>query len=173
MAAKQGLLLARTLERVQTAASPEAAIAVAANVGSTSPRLGVLPVVLQCSRAEPKNWEPWANYRKRVEPLLDRIRERLENVMGVRAAPLVSGNALQAELSPEQIDALTSPGGPAFDTPELKVEVLELDPFVVLTRMDDVALDLDLAGFRARNNARTGQGVKVAVLDAGIDTHHP
>jgi serine protease AprX len=53
------------------------------------------------------------------------------------------------------------------------VQVLELDPMVDCTQMDNVGQDIALPIFHRRHPNLTGAGVTVAVLDSGIDTRHP
>ncbi|MFY9826619.1 MAG: S8 family serine peptidase [Thermoanaerobaculia bacterium] len=51
--------------------------------------------------------------------------------------------------------------------------MIELDPLIDMGALRDVAGDVDLGGFHLRHPTLDGSGVKVAVLDGGIDTRHP
>lgn len=56
---------------------------------------------------------------------------------------------------------------------QAQVTTMELDPLLPVTLLDDCANDLLLGKFRDKYPVLDGRGVKVAVLDSGIDTQHP
>jgi serine protease AprX len=85
--------------------------------------------------------------------------------LGMQFQPLVAANAFRVEGAPEQIRELIQA--------DQKLDLVELDPLVQVTSMDDVVGDIELGDFRLRHPTLDGTGVTVAVLDSGIDTHHP
>jgi subtilisin family serine protease len=57
--------------------------------------------------------------------------------------------------------------------PRITIAFAELDPTVPVAAPDDPLGDIDALGFRAGGGGPTGAGVRVAVLDTGIDLRHP
>lgn len=164
MSAKVGPLLAMAMDRMQAAGSEEGAFALAAAMGSEEAESGRLPIVVQCLNKKPTKGESWASYRERTESRLEPIRKRIEDVLGVPVTSLLAANAFQTAVSPEQVEFLQK---------QKDVRVLELDPLLQVVAMNDAVLDVELSGFRQRNTTLTGKGVKVAVLDSGVDRKHP
>lgn len=160
-----GPLMASFLVEKEAAASEEASLRVATRytveIGSGE---GRIPVVVQFEGANLGSDLGWREYRSRTEEQLDPICRRMNEVFGAEARPLLAANSVQASVTPDQVDPLSELEGIRF---------LELDPLVQATLMDDVAEDVGLVGFRSRHPNRTGSGVRVAVLDSGIDLHHP
>jgi subtilisin family serine protease len=108
----------------------------------------------------------WSAFRDRVGDYLEPIRKRLAANHGIETTPLFAANSLQAAASTAQLDGVA-------DDPNLLLDLVELDPLVQVTEMDDVAIDLELAPMRLAHPTFTGVGVVVAVLDSGIDAQHP
>lgn len=161
--AKLGPLLTHVLERIDRA-GPEMRTRELLSVAShvDGPDAGEkLPVVVQLANRKPRRGEVWAEYKERVGIDLQRLNEA---VSGGNGRPLYLANGLAASFTPEQTKAMAAI--------EL-IERIELDPLVVPTLMDDVGIDVNLSGFHNRRGGLTGRGVRVAVLDSGIDTQHP
>src|SRR5690606_25670300 len=78
--------------------------------------------------------------------------------------PLYLANALACSFAIERIPELA-----ARDD----VSLIELDPRVDPTLMDDAVEDVGLRTFRERHGELGGAGIRVAVLDSGIDLRHP
>lgn len=160
---KIGPLLRSAMVRMSRADSGEEAAIVASAVGGSGDSED-MPVVVKVSTLEPQPGEAWRRYRERVEEQLGPLREMMQKVMGIKAAPLITANALQAHASPEQIKHLST---------QAEVSKMELDPVELLTLLDDADDDLALPGFRARHPKLDGSGITVAGLDSGIDLEHP
>lgn len=161
---KMGPLLRSAMGRMSRASSSAEAAIVASALGGADDDSEDLPIVIKVPTLEPQPGEEWHGYRERVEAQLEPLREKLKSVMGIDAAPLIAANALQAQASPEQIEHLGT---------QSEVSKMELDPVEHVTLLDDADDDIALPGFRLRHPTLDGGGVKVAVLDSGIDTKHP
>ncbi|MHC4342343.1 MAG: S8 family serine peptidase, partial [Planctomycetota bacterium] len=148
-----GPLLRRALDRIEQAPDRKHARLIATQLGGEE-RMLKLPVVIQMPPVQARQGESWAAYRKRA-------RRGLAPLLAPGRTPLLAANALQATLSPEEIASLRG------------YRWMELDPVVQLASMDDAALDVGLFEFRRSHPGRDGTGVKVAVLDSGVDRHHP
>lgn len=160
---KIGPLLSSAMRRMSRASSSAEAAIVASALGGLDDS-EQLPIVIKVPTVEPQSGEEWLGYRERVEAQLEPFREKLKSVMGIEAALLIAANALQAQASPEQIEHLGT---------QSEVSKMELDPIEHVTLLDDANDDVALPGFRLRHPTLDGSGVKVAVLDSGIDTKHP
>lgn len=161
---KIGPLLRSAMGKMSLASSRAEAAAVASSLGGTDDNSEELPIVIKLPTLPPQPGEEWQGYRERVEAQLEPLREKLKSIMGVDAAPLIAANALQAQASPEQIEHLGT---------QAEVSKMELDPVEHVTLLDDADDDIALPGFRVRHQTLDGSGIKVAVLDSGIDTKHP
>jgi serine protease AprX len=162
MSAKIGPLLESAVSMLQSAFPGDAPL-LAAAMGSEEGH-GRLPIVVQVPNRRPEQRESWASYRDRSAARLEPLRRRVEDILGASATPLLAANALQTAATHDQIQILQDQPG---------IELLELDPLVQVVRMNDVAVDVELAGFHRLHPTLTGAGVKVAVLDSGIDLQHP
>jgi serine protease AprX len=162
MSVKIGPLLETAITKLE-AAAPGDEMVVAAAMGSEE-EVGQLPLVVQLPNEPPYENEPWESYRARCVARIEPVRRRLEDLLGTAATPLLAASSLQMAASPDQVRFLqTQPG----------LAALELDPLVQVVNMDDVVLDVELSGFHGHHPTLTGKGVKVAVLDSGIDFKHP
>lgn len=162
--ARLGPLLQNVLGRIDRAEPSRRGLemlAVAARVGDREGADGRLPLVLQLPDRRPHAGETWPEYRQRVGGELQLLNAA---VCADEATPLALAGALAVHLPPEQARAMA--GVDAFET-------VELDPVFVPTAMDDAVGDVGLPSFRGRHAGLTGDGVRVAVLDSGIDTAHP
>lgn len=135
-------------------------LASAAHIGFDEDQ-GTLPVVLKHDNIEPREGESWEEYRERVEPRLAEIRAMVGDE---DARILVSGNSVATSLSPAK--AVAQADNPLVTT-------VELDPLLTPTLMDDAIIDVNAAAFRADHGPFRGAGIRVAVLDSGIDASHP
>lgn len=160
---KIGPLLLSAMGRMSRASSTAEAAVVASALGGPNGSED-LPIVIKVPTLEPQPGEEWRGYRERVEAKLEPLREKLKGVMGISAAPLIAANALQAQASPEQIEHLGT---------QSEISTMELDPVEHVTLLDDADDDIAMPGFRMRHPTLDGSGVKVAVLDSGIDIKHP
>ncbi len=126
--------------------------------------MAVLPLSLSIPRIRPEPGEGWRHYKERAMNLMGPVIEWLESNAGMRCRPAFAGNALESHAAPEQI---------AEATRNPSLETLELDPPRMVTLMDDAIADIELPHFSARRPGVDGSGVRVAVLDSGIDLRHP
>jgi serine protease AprX len=161
MAARIGPLLRRAMAAMGRDGAASDRRALAAHIGAPVAEAGRLPVVMKLPTVRPRSGERYPEYRERVLKALDGLPERLG---GEAMQPLVAGNALAGAIRPEEAATLAAADGVRF---------LELDPQVRVVRMDDAIVDAGVEPFRNRHGALRGEGVRVAVLDTGVDTRHP
>jgi hypothetical protein len=169
MASSIGPLLEAAMDKLNRATSEEAAIALTAEFGNEEPGVK-LPIVVQLP---PTVMAPtsvsWSEYREIVQQKLRPFETFMKQTMGLSPVPLLAANALQVSASLEQIQILSKAQDHVGEIREL-----ELDPLIQLTTMDDAVQDIELNTYRQNHpGLTTGKGVKVAVLDSGIDTLHP
>ena len=121
------------------------------------------PVVLAVPEIPLVPGEDWLAYRRRARAVLALARRRGERIPGLRLAPLLAASAFQGWATEEAFDHLRggAPGG---------MRLLGWGE-----EQDGVAGSPAPAGTVARAPQRRldGHGVAVAVLDSGIDAHHP
>lgn len=156
-----GPLLESALRKTAFVAADEMVL-VAAAFGADEDD-GRLPLVLKHPTVNIRDIGNWERYKAVVGDYLYRTQAILE-AMGLPNTPLYSANAIKVSASREQIEQLMT-----FD----QLDMVELDPLVNATLMNDAIHDIQLPAFRTSNPAITGRGVKVAVLDSGIDLAHP
>lgn len=161
----RGTLLSRALA---DGVRPELDVAATAELRAAAVEdVPLLPVVLQVGTAQPDPGERWPAFKDRMAQQLGAVIDRLNReVAPDRAVPLHAANSVATALTAEQIDLIET-------DPRLSLEFAELDPLLDVTAMDVVATDVGLAAFRADAGDLTGAGVKVAVLDSGVDSAHP
>ncbi len=127
----------------------------------TEANQGTLPIVMKVDKVQPIRGEAWPEYKERVA-------EALAGPNGVLTAetgqPLYLANAISARMEPSQIRAMA-------DTD--LVSSVELDREVNATMMDEAVEDVGLDQFRDTYGDLRGDGVRVAVLDSGVDKAHP
>jgi serine protease AprX len=164
MAATTGPLLSEVLSRVETEPGADGFLAVASDLEQVDGPAETIAVTALFPHTPPDEGEAWDVYEHRVLDVLAGWMNRLE-ADGIRAEPMVSSTGLQFRADPERLRHIQREAD--------DIELLELDPLLSAAALDDVGVDLDLAGFRAANPGIDGAGVGVAVIDSGIDEAHP
>lgn len=125
-----------------------------------------IPVILQVDLLRPDESEDWHVFKGRVGDRLGEVVDQLHSEVGVeQIEPLYAGNALGAAMTVDQLAIVA-------EHPGIRVEFADLDPLLSVVALDGAVADIGLRAFTA-TGGRTGQGVKVAVLDSGIDAEHP
>ena len=163
MPEKLGPLLREAIDRISFASNPTDMLPLTSAELTGSHEIA-LPIVVKIPTVKPAPKESWPHYRERVQDDLAPVQTLMENTMGLYPVPLLAANCLQTLATREQIEMLQQ---------HAKVRKMELDPRVRVTLLDDAANDLLLDTFRTKHPTLDGQGVKVAVLDSGVDTEHP
>jgi serine protease AprX len=120
-----------------------------------------LPVVMQMKPDKPRRGETWPEYKHRVSATVDAANAALTGGQGI---PLYLANAIAAKLEPRQIEKVGETD---------VVRTIELDRIVKVISMDDAVVDVGLQSFHNNVGTLTGTGIRVAVLDSGVDTEHP
>jgi subtilisin family serine protease len=161
---KIGPLLGSALGKMDRAPTDDKRHAIAASVGGGDGDPTMLPVVVQLDRHLPEADESWDGYSGRVTGKLGMLADMLRAIMGADPTLLVTGNALKVSLRSDQIRQIAA---------HHDIKLMELDPVVVATCLDDVQGDIDIVGFGANHPGTNGQGVSVAIVDTGVDTKHP
>jgi len=129
-----------------------------------APTQPVLPVSLSVPRIEPELGERWIHYKQRVADVLGPLRQWMKANTGMQCDESISGNALISRGLVGQIQEALK---------QVRVKAIELDPPRIVTTMDDAVRDVELSLLRLRHPTLDGAGVRVAVLDSGVDTLHP
>lgn len=158
-----GPLLQNVLRRiggVERALDEREMLAVAAHVGGEAAE-GRLPLVVQFGTRRPKQGETWLEFKARIGAEIEPMRELLTKGEGM---PLILANSLAASVPAQQALALHNNDD---------VGLIELDPVMNPLLMDDAIIDVGLSQFQSQVGRLTGRGVRVAVLDSGVDTQHP
>jgi serine protease AprX len=124
----------------------------------------VLPLSLSIPHVSPEPGERWKHYKERVINTLGPVQDWLTANAGLSSVPVVSGNSLQGRALPGQVQEATR---------HEALRLIELDPPCIVTAMDDADADIELPLFRANHPTLDGSGVRVAVLDSGVDGRHP
>lgn len=123
-----------------------------------------VPVTALLPRRAPRRGEPWNQYRDDTLDSLRKYSDELER-MGIEPEPLVSASALRFHAAPDQLRHL--------ERRAEDIELLELDPLLEATALDDVPGEINLPEFRRQYPHVDGEGVTVVVLDTGVDLEHP
>nr|WP_321419600.1 disaggregatase related repeat-containing protein [uncultured Methanomethylovorans sp.] len=112
------------------------------------------------------------NFKGRIDPtILEANVQSLEAQGGEIKYEYTIVNAVAAELPQKAIDALSKNPNIDFIEPDYEIQLMEADD---LAQADEIpwgiskinAINAQYAGF-------TGKGIKIAVLDTGIDYNHP
>lgn len=157
-----GPLMQTVLGRIDEASAAEASSMMATL--SAEDHGEEVPAVIQAEPERPHEGESWEEYAARTRERLRPLQERLAAVFGVESEILVAANAVKARPRPDQVTVIA-------DQPQ--VSTIELDPLLRVTLMDDAVMDVELPAFQGNHPGVDGRGVRVAVLDSGIDLHHP
>jgi len=140
------------------------AIAGEASFEAAKPAPDAIAVVALVARRQPHRGEPWSAYREetlgRLAPFVDEL-----GGLGLEPEPLIAAGGLQFSAEQDVIRHLAE----THDD----LELIELDPLVKATLLDDIPADIDLPSFHESHPGRDGAGITVAVLDTGVDTSHP
>jgi serine protease AprX len=164
---KLGRLLVNRIGRAAPFGHPTAGISVGASVGppwsASAPGPPPLPIVIKADTIPPRPGENWSSYSKRVAAVLAPIKDELRK-RNLEYTQLLAANAFAAIATPDEVEKLTEHD---------HIRRIELDPMVYAETLDDVPADISLPAFRAKFNPGGGQGVKLAVLDSGVDDQHP
>lgn len=120
-----------------------------------------LPLIVQLTPSAPQKGEEWAEYKYRIGEGLEPLRQIYTDGA---AQPLYLANAIAGQFSMPQVDSLAQ---------REDITLVELDQLFHATMMDDAVVDVGMAAFRLNHTGLTGQGVRVAVLDSGVDMLHP
>ncbi|MHC4548630.1 MAG: S8 family peptidase [Planctomycetota bacterium] len=123
-----------------------------------------IPAFLQYKPLAIEAGERWKHYRERVEERLAPVCAMMKDVMDAAPVALLAANAIRTQLLPDQVEHIAEHFA--------DVSLLELDPMVDATLMDDALGDIGLPGYQGHHPGGDGSGVTVAVLDSGIDTEH-
>jgi len=159
--ARVGPLLANAIERMQASEDVEMNFLAAAAHLDMEEGEGKLPLVMTSADLEPIEGEPWEEFKARSEVVLARIRDTIDDG---DARFLYAANSISTRLPPAQAIAQED---------NRLISQVELDPIVDPTLMDDAIIDVAVGPFRTKYGNLTGAGVRVAVLDSGIDGDHP
>lgn len=124
----------------------------------------LLPIVVKLSSEAPRKGERWDSYKSRIIERLEPLRNMLRYVIGQESDLLITANAVKTQATPNQIRLLSERDD---------LEIMELDPIKKITAMDESIQDVELPTFQQQHPTVDGTGVRVAVLDSGIDIQHP
>jgi serine protease AprX len=160
-----GPLLRRELVEVELAGyDRERAFAVSASRGAAT-ESGALPVFLQMGQTETPAIEDWADYKERIGQKLNDTRSDFEKAGIGGITMLFASNALACEAEPGQVGELLQM--------DVAGKVLELDPLRHVVQLNETHDDLEMTQFIDRTGGLDGAGVRVAIIDSGVDERHP
>jgi serine protease AprX len=128
-------------------------------------------VLLIAEEISPRSGEGWRLYRERVTKRLEPVRRRAAQALGLQLSPLLAANALYGEASEEAVHRIRA--GILGTGISLVEWGMELSCAQMRGPMSEVKLALEAATAPRFNRGLSGRGVSVAVLDSGIDVHHP
>ena len=115
----------------------------------------------------PRHGVRWPEYKQQVEEKLRPGRERVSHLFGLALHPLYAANAIYGRLTSEHLREIRRGAlGPSL-------RLLEWNLEVEAGQIANVARHIGWAPPRSETAGLSGQGVRVAVLDSGIDLNHP
>lgn len=160
MATSRGPLLRRWLDRLGSAHTADEVRAIEGRGGVVDAEV---PVLLQLEATAPSA-DSWDSHSDRLFSDLDDLRSRLEGLSSSRPRLLRAARTIAFTIPIEGIDQVEKLPGFRF---------LELDQPGSVFCLDETALDLGLPLLTAGHPTLDGRGVRIAVLDTGIDGSHP
>ena len=159
-----GPMLKNVMSRLTSRAAPGGMARMALDMGEAVGE-PIFPLSLAVPPLVPEPGERWPSFKERVINTLGPVMDWLKKNAGMNSSAIHSCCGLQSTGLTGQVREALKHGG---------IHLVELDPPLVVTLMDDSIGDVELPLFRLRHpGANDGGGVKVAVLDSGIDSRHP
>jgi serine protease AprX len=123
-----------------------------------------MPLSISLPSMTPKTGEKWQHYKQRVADKLGPIADWLKKNAGLNTEPSYAAGAFSTRAIMGQMEEAVK---------HKAIKRLELDPPRIATLMDNVSADIELPLFRSLHPGIDGSGVRLAVLDSGIDLKHP
>ena len=129
--------------------------------GQTEPEV---PLAISLPRIAPQRGENWQTYKQRVQDIMGPVGEWLKANAGLEAQHSITAASFACRAVSGQMEEAAR---------HQQVTLLEMDAPRKAILMDDAGGDLELPLFLSRNTGLDGSGIRVAVLDSGIDLKHP
>ena len=123
----------------------------------------VLPVIASAHRIRPEPGEPFDLYAERVRRALGDLTGLARDISPLDSQLLITGNAVSLALPVSRIDQLQASSA---------VVQVELDARIQAASLDDAMPGVGQPHFQMETGL-TGAGIRVALLDSGIDEDHP
>ena len=123
-----------------------------------------LPAIVRVATVEPIPGEGWEHFKQRMYERVEPVRDDIRELLGAEIPVSYAAGALQVMAGKQHLVRMAA---------DERTVHLELDPYVRLTALDDCVNDLGRPTPLAGGGALDGGGVRVAVLDSGIDDMHP
>jgi subtilisin family serine protease len=123
------------------------------------------PAIVRVAAVEPIPGEGWKRFKQRMYERVEPMRENMQKLVGQEVPVSYAAAAIQVMAQRRHIETIAA---------DDRTVHIELDPIVQLTALDDCVTDLGRPMPLANGGgALDGSGVRVAVLDSGIDESHP
>ena len=146
-------------------ASDAMPVAAAGSLEAAGLSAGSFPISASVSVPRPGKSEAWGQYKQRARETLGPVSDRLHRNAGLRELrESYSAGNLGFSGMPGQVEEVVRDDSIAF---------LELDMPQCVASLDAAAKDIGLPDFRMTHPTLDGSGVRVAVLDSGVDLEHP
>jgi serine protease AprX len=124
----------------------------------------ILPVVVSGERIRPRQNESYAEYAERVGRSFHELIGLASDISPLDSKLLVTGNAVSTAIPASQLGKLQE---------SRRAILIELDAYIPAANMDDAITEIGHKAFLQRFGSLTGAGIKVALLDSGVDLLHP
>ena len=124
----------------------------------------VLPVMVSVDCKPGRPDEKWPEYRLRVAEEMREVKELLETYPGGDVNQMIAGNALSGHVPRDLINHLAS---------HPRVKQVELNPTIEFAQVADSARAVGLVTPTGDRHPLNGKGVRLAILDSGVDIEHP